>query len=126
MFSLVTPCSGELFSSSDKCDKLVNGTNVSWLKVPRSHYNMKKHWCDSFAICFQSQKLQKRCLTDFMFYNYYFKNKQAFTFEISTYFPGARVQVNYGCGSFYFAVNIIRCRASSKNKGIGRYNIHVF
>ena len=124
VFCLGNPCLGQWIGSSDKCDKLVNGTNGSWLKVSSKYY--KQEWCKSFEICFQSQKLKERCLTDFEFYYHYFKYpgyKPKFTFEIGTYLSGTRILVTYDLCyyQYLFAVNIIRCSSFENNSGSGTY-----
>ena len=89
-------------------------------------------WCESFLTCFQSLVLKKRCLKDFDFHKRLFvwlPRQQAFTFEIGTYLPPTRIQVNY-CPYRYtysdhnrFSVNIIHCDSAGTYNGTGTYLI---
>ena len=87
-------------------------------------------WCESFLTCFQSLALKKRCLKDFYFHKRLFvwrPRQQAFIFEIGTYLPPTRIQVNY-CPYRYsyhnrFSVNIIHCDSAGTYNGTGTYLI---
>ena len=127
VFYVGLPCSRQYFgslSSEAKCNKLVNGTNGTWLMVD---YNAKDDWCESFLTCFNSSELRKRCLKDFDIYQFFFllkSRQQAFTFEIGTYLPATRIQVNYCPYRYYsFSVNIIHCDSGGRYNGSGTYLI---
>ena len=89
-------------------------------------YKTKEDWCESFLTCFHSSVLQRRCLEDFYFYKHFFlqsPTQQAFTFEISTYLPATRIQVNYCPYPYLFSVNIIHCDSGGRYNESGTYLI---
>ena len=89
-------------------------------------YKTKEDWCESFLTCFHSSVLQRRCLEDFYFYKQFFlqsTRQQAFTFEIGTYLPATRIQVNYCQYPYLFSVNIIHCDSGGRYNGSGTYLI---
>ena len=91
-------------------------------------YKTKEDWCESFLTCFHSSVLQRRCLEDFYFYKHFFlqsPTQQAFTFEISTYLPATRIQVNYCPYPYLFSVNIIHCDSGGRYNESGTYLILV-
>ena len=91
-------------------------------------FKTKEDWCESFLTCFHSSVLQRRCLEDFYFYKHFFlqsRRQQAFTFEISTYLPATRIQVNYCHYPYLFSVNIIHCDSGGRYNGSGTYLILV-
>jgi len=91
-------------------------------------FKTKEDWCESFLTCFHSSVLQRRCLEDFYFYKHFFlqsRRQQAFTFEISTYLPATRIQVNYCQYPYLFSVNIIHCDSGGRYNGSGTYLILV-
>lgn len=81
------------------CDKLVNGTNASWLKPLR-----RGELCKLFAKCFHSETLEARCIDNFLLYYNIFNYS-----ELSLENASSQLQITYKKCDGGFFTNIIRC-----------------